>query len=98
MIFFWPVDVLICSIGRSYFQTHESRSVCEECRMISSGSRITTIFLVILGLLFTVASVIFGSLNAFSNPIQTVMAVPGLLVWNGVAGKCDQGFGQIGLT
>jgi hypothetical protein len=46
-----------------------------------------TIFFLILALVFTGVSMLFGALNAFSNPIQTIFSVYGLVVWNALAGK-----------
>lgn len=50
-----------------------------------------SIFFLILGVLFTVGCSILGAVNAFSNPIQTILSVYGLVLWNGVAGGSSFG-------
>ncbi len=46
-----------------------------------------TILFLVVGVIFTVVSSIFGVMNAFSNPISTILSVYGLVLWNGIAGR-----------
>lgn len=52
------------------------------------GSYVTTIMFLVIGILWTIVSAIFGTLNAFSNPISWIMTYNGLLIWNGAAALC----------
>jgi len=54
---------------------------------MGKASWLMTIFFVILALIFTGICMLFGAWNAFSNPIQTIFSVYGLVIWNAVAGN-----------
>ena len=55
--------------------------------MMSKGTWASTVAFLIIGLIFTIVSSIMGGLNAFSNPIEWIVGVHGLLIWNSVAGE-----------
>lgn len=55
--------------------------------MLRFGSFVSTIFFIFVGLVFTVVTFVFSAINSFSNPIETIRGVHGLVVWNGVAGE-----------
>ena len=42
-----------------------------------------------IGLLFTIVATIFGVLNAFSNPIEFITGIDGLIIWHDVAGMAQ---------
>ena len=44
-----------------------------------------SISFLVIGLIWTIVSIIFGVLNAFSNPIRWIVSYYGLLIWNGIA-------------
>jgi hypothetical protein len=54
--------------------------------MMLYGPWVATIFFLIIGLIFTIVSSIFGVLNAFGSPIETIVGVYGLFAWNAIAG------------
>lgn len=54
--------------------------------MMNKGTWASTIAFLIIGLVFTVVASIFAALNAFSNPIETIVGVHGLIAWNAIAG------------
>ena len=57
--------------------------------LMRKGTWISTIMFLLLGILFTVVCSVFGVMNAFSNPINTLFSVYGLVLWNGIAGTVE---------
>ena len=52
------------------------------------GTYTMSIVFIVIGILWTITAIIFGVLNAFSNPIRWLVSFYGLLIWNGAASFC----------
>lgn len=55
--------------------------------MMSHSSWGATVAFLVIGVVFTLVASVMGGLNAFSNPIEMIVGVHGLLIWNSVAGE-----------
>lgn len=52
---------------------------------INASLYITTLFFLVLALVFSFLSGIFSALNVVINPVYMLFSVPGLYIWNAVA-------------
>ena len=72
---------LVYSAMRNY-----ELSLEENDMMMKKATWGASVAFLVIGLIFTLVSSIMGGLNAFSNPIEWIVGVHGLLIWNSIAG------------
>ena len=70
------------------FSNQESGSCNGECTdFINAGVWVSSVLFLALALLGAVLSAVFAVVNATVSPVEPVLSVPGLYIWNGAGGN-----------